>query len=269
MSEAVLFERRDEEYLPTELAGSPWHPAMLHGGAPAALMAYGLEQAVANPALQPTRLTIDLVRPIPKAPLRMSTRNLRTGKRIVLQEITLSADDKPVAIATGLFIQPHPVTVPDYAPRHPLPLPAPDTLQDVSFRDVLFSGKDGMPPGLHTTIQMRPASGLREQGQGAAWLRLPATILAGTANSPFMRAALTSDFSNGVGQLSLGNNQGTINADISLQLLRLPQPGWIGIDARTWLQDNGLAMVQAQLYDGVGLIGQVTQSAMPMLEYSR
>jgi hypothetical protein len=269
MSEAVLFERRDEEYLPTELAGSPWHPAMLHGGAPAALMAYGLEQAVANPALQPTRLTIDLVRPIPKAPLRMSTRNLRTGKRIVLQEITLSADDKPVAIATGLFIQPHPVTVPDYAPRHPLPLPAPDTLQDVSFRDVLFSGKDGMPPGLHTTIQMRPASGLREQGQGAAWLRLPANILADTANSPFMLAALTSDFSNGVGQLSLGNNQGTINADISLQLLRLPQPGWIGIDARTWLQDNGLAMVQAQLYDGVGLIGQVTQSAMPMLEYSR
>ena len=269
MTDAVLFEREGGVYLPTELAGSPWHPAMLHGGAPAALMAYCLERAVNDPGLQPTRLTIDLIRPVPKAPLSVLSRNLRTGKRIALEEVTLLADNKPVAIATGLFIRPQTVTVPDYAPHQASTLPPPDQLPEVSFRDVLFSGNTSMPPGLHTTIQLRPASELREQGQGRAWLRLPATIIAGETNTPFMRAALTSDFSNGVGQLAINRQQGTINADISLQLLRLPASEWIGVDARTLLQDNGLALVQAQLFDTQGLIGQVTQCAMPMGEYAR
>lgn len=269
MTEAVLFQREGDLFLPTELAGSPWHPAMLHGGAPAALLARCLEQSVNNRDLQPTRLTIDLIRPVPKAPLRVVLRNLRTGNRIALQEVTLFAADKPVAIATGLFIHTHPVQVPDYAPHQGCELPPPEQLDEISFRDVLFAGNLNMPSGLHTTVQMRPITALCEQGQGAAWLRLPASVLAGEPNTPFMLAALISDFSNGVGQLSIRPGQGTINADVSLQLLRLPRSEWIAIDARTLLQEDGIAMVQAQLFDTHGLIGQVTQSAMPMLDYAR
>ena len=35
--------------------------------------------------MQPTRMTIDLMRPVPKAPLTLSHRNLRSGKRIALK----------------------------------------------------------------------------------------------------------------------------------------------------------------------------------------
>lgn len=268
MTEAVLFEREGDTFLPTDLAGSPWHPAILHGGAPAGLLAHCLERSV-DPQLQPTRLTIDLMRPVPKAPLQVAVRNLRTGKRIALQEITLLADQKPVAMATGLFIQPNPLLVPDHAPRHISDLPPPDQLDEISFREVLFAGNANMPPGLHTTIRLRPITHEHGEGQGKAWLRLPARIVAGEVNTPFMLAALTADFSNGVGQLAIRPGEGIINADISLQLLRLPRSEWIAVDARTLLQEDGLAMVQAQLYDTHGLIGQVTQSAMPMVEYAR
>lgn len=264
MTEPVLFEREGTTYLPTGWAGSPWHPGVLHGGAPAGLLAHALEQVQQDSGLHPARLTIDLMRPVPKAPLRLQHRNLRTGNRIALEEITLLAGDKPVAVASGLFIRPQPVQVPDHAPRAELALPAPETLAEVNFRDILFAGNAELPPGLHTTVQMRPASALRETGQGKAWLRLPATIVAGQRNTPFMLAALMSDFSNGVGQLAINQQQGVINADISLHLLRLPETEWIGIDARTLLQDNGVALVQAQLYDSRGLIGQVSQCAMPM-----
>ena len=264
MTDEVLFECEGDCYLPTPLAGSPWHPALLHGGAPAALLAHCLEQSLSNVQLKPTRLTIDLMRPVPRSPLSVSLRTLRQGKRIELHEATLMAAGKVVALATGLFVLPQAITVPAYAPLQNSTLPVPESLPDTSFKDVLFAGALDLPPGLHTTVQLRAASPLCEQGQGKAWISLPATIVRGQDNSAFMLAALVADFSNGIGQLALGNNVGTINADLSLQLLRLPESNWIGLDARTLVQAEGIAMVQALMFDTKGLIGQVTQSAMPM-----
>jgi hypothetical protein len=237
---------------------------LLHGGAPAGLLAHCLEQSVANPHLQPARLTIDLIRPVPKLPLSVQLRRIRQGRRIVLEEARLEADGKTVAIATTLFVLPQPVSVPDHAPvRAPL-LPLPDALEDVTFREVLFASSENTPPGLHSTVSMRPVSSLTESGRGQAWLALPVPVLPGVITSPFMLAALIADFSNGVGQLSLGNNTGMINADINLQLLRLPQGEWIGLDATTLVQANGVGMVLADLHDTGGLFGQVVQTAMPM-----
>lgn len=264
MSPSVLFERSGDLFLPTELAGSPWQPGVLHGGAPAGLLAACLEQSVADPRLQPARFTLDLIRPVPRAPLAVQRRRLRAGKRIVLEEARLEADGKTVAIATGLFVATQPVTVPAYAPVSARLEPGPEQLREVSFRDVLFAKNPDMPPGLHTTIRLRPVSALQESGRGTAWLAIPVPILQGSDNSPFMRAALMSDFSNGVGQLSLGGGAGIINADISLHLQRLPQGEWIALDATTRLHAGGVALVTCDLYDTQGCIGQVMQSAMPM-----
>lgn len=267
MSKEVLFERSGNTFIPTVLAGSPWHPAMLHGGSPAGLLAYCLEQSVGNPQLQPARLTIDLIRPVPSSPLTVQTRRIREGKRIVLEEAQLQADGKTVAIATALFVSRQPVTLPDYAPtRSPL-TPLPQQLAEISFREVLFTKIGSMPPGLHTTIALRPVSKLTESGRGTAWLSLPVPVIEGCVTTPFMRAALTADFSNGVGQLHLGNGVGTINADITLQLVRLPQGEWIGLDATALMQPDGIAVVVTDLYDQTGLCGHVTQTAMPMAEF--
>jgi len=267
MTQEVLFEKKAGIFHPTALAGGPWHPGMLHGGAPAGLLAYGLEQSVADPELQPARLSIDLIRPVPRHPLTLSTRRIRSGKRIVLEEATLSAEDKILAIATGLFVRPEPIAVPEIAPCHPGLTPRPEQLEQVSFRDVLFGKSEHTPPGLHTTVALRPISQLTESGQGRAWLSLPVPIVGGEANSPFMLSALMADFCNGVGQLRVAPSIGMINADIHLQLFRAADGEWIGVDARTFVQPSGLAMVTAFLHDHKGLIGQVTQTAMPMPEY--
>lgn len=269
MSSEVLFHQDSDCFVPTSLAGSPWHPALLHGGAPAGLLAHCLEQSVADADLQPVRFTLDLIRPVPSSALKVELRRIRAGKRIVLEEAQLQADGKTVAIATALFALPQPITLPDYAPvRSPL-LPTPESLADVSFRDVLFAKSDNLPEGLHTTIRLRPISKLTESGYGRAWLALPVPIVDGCSTTPFMRAALTADFSNGVGQLSLSEGVGVINADINLQLLRLPQGEWLGLDATTLMDARGLGTVTAELHDCHGLCGLVSQSAMPMAEFSR
>ncbi|HVK99429.1 MAG TPA: hypothetical protein VM553_06420, partial [Dongiaceae bacterium] len=209
------------------------------------------------------------IRPVPNAALTVVLRRIRAGKRIVLDEAQLQADGKTVAVATGLFAQQQPVTLPEYAPRSAPLSPLPDALEEVSFRDVLFAKSDDLPEGLHTTVRMRPISTLTESGHGRAWLALPVPIVDGYVTTPFMRAALTADFSNGVGQLSLGDSVGVINADISLHLLRLPQGEWLGLNATTLLQPSGLGVVTAELHDRQGLCGLVSQSAMPMAEFGR
>jgi len=267
MSQEFLFHCDGDVFTPTPLAGSPWNPGMLHGGAPAGLLAHYLENGVGNASLQPARLSIDLIRPVPNAPLQVVTRRIREGKRIVLEEGRLEAGGKTIAIATALFVQAESIEVPVTAPRRSPLEPLPDQLQSVSFRDVLFKNSPDMPPGLHTTVILKPISHMTESGQGKAWLSLPVPVIDGQINSPFMLAALMSDFCNGVGQLKLAENLGMINADIHLQLFRAPVGDWIGIDAQTLVQANGLGMVTAELHDVLGLIGQVNQTVMPMPEF--
>ena len=49
MTEAAVFVRDGERYVATEVGLGPWYPGALHGGAPAALAARVLAEAVARP----------------------------------------------------------------------------------------------------------------------------------------------------------------------------------------------------------------------------
>jgi len=266
VSDETLFAVQGDTFIPTALAGSPWHPAMLHGGAPAGLLAYCLEREARLEGWQPAKLAIDLLRPVPKAPLGVSVSTRRKGNRIVHLEASLFSHDTVIAVANCLFIKPQELSLPAFAPRSNIEITPPDDLEAVSFRDILFGSGGSMPPGLHTTIQLRPVTALCGQGRGTAWIVLPVAIIEGQSNSPFMLAALASDFGNGVGQLRLGGNLGTINADIVLQLSRLPEGEWVGIDSTALLDATGVGQVLTTLYDTRGRIGQVSQTIMPMGE---
>lgn len=263
----VLFRTDGKHYVPTALAGSPWHPAVLHGGAPAGLLAHCLESQVLAANMQPARLSIDLLRPVPKAPLNISVRPIRSGNRIMLLEGSLEAGGNLVALATALFVKAEPVSLPEYAPVYTGKLSDPEGIGSVSFQDVLFGQSGNMPPGLHTAVELRPASELKETGKGSAWIALPLKIVEGQVNSPFMLAALAADFGNGVGQLKLGENTGTINADVQLQLSRLPKGEWIGLDSEAFMDESGVGQVLTVMHDVHGRIGQVSQTILPMMGF--
>jgi hypothetical protein len=63
-----------ESFVPTEQARGPWDPNALHGGAPAALMTAAFERMQPGAELRIARLGFELLRPIPFAPLSLSTR---------------------------------------------------------------------------------------------------------------------------------------------------------------------------------------------------
>src|ERR1700759_2165599 len=78
----------------------PWDATMQHGSAPAALVTWAAE-AIATPApMQIVRVTLDLMRPVPVAPLTYQTEVLREGRKIQLCAVRLLAGDVVVVRAT-------------------------------------------------------------------------------------------------------------------------------------------------------------------------
>ena len=73
-------------------AAGPWDPRMQHGSAPAALVVWAAEAIPTPVPMRIARVTIDLMRPVPVAPLTVSSEILRDGRTIQLCGVRLLAD---------------------------------------------------------------------------------------------------------------------------------------------------------------------------------
>lgn len=266
----ALFERQGELFLPTEHCASPWGPVTIHGGASSGLLAWALEQRI--PAgMQLARLTVDLYRPVPREPLGVAARAVREGRRLRLLEASLYHDGVEIGRASALALATAAVTIPEHARLDTGP-PAP--LREALARPPVIGVhslpgrvKRSFPPGLHTLVPLKPAQLEMGSGRGSTWVQLPVELIGGMANSPVVRIATLADFSNGFAQLHLDAGTGFINADLTINLHRLPEGEWIGIDARTRAQPQGVAMAESELYDERGLIGRVSQSNLTMARF--
>lgn len=114
MSESIFVPDGDI-FTPTEHARGPWDPRALHGGAPAALIAAAFERMQPGAELPFARLSFEFLRPVPMAPLTLSTHISRPGRRVQALEAELSADDVTVCRASALRLVPAPEQLPELA----------------------------------------------------------------------------------------------------------------------------------------------------------
>ena len=256
-----LYARDGEFFVPTEVGGSPWHPSVLHGGTATGLLGHAVE-ALVPPGYVVTRLTMDLVRPVPKAPLAVSAKVARDGSRLKVIEVDVSHNGKTVCRAAAVLLQAMKITLPEYAPVPHAPPPGPEGLVKFSIQEMLEAKGLSTPRGLHSRIEVYAKELWAERGRNKSWLRLPVDILQGEPLTPFSRVCLLCDFGNGVAQLSLGNAIGMINADVTLSLFRLPAGEWIGFESEAQVQPTGTGIVHSTLYDTAGSFGYVLQSVM-------
>jgi hypothetical protein len=261
----AIFHRDGDHYLPQSPARGPWGES-LHGGAPAALLAQALTDLVAAP-FPLARLTLDMFRPVPLAPLALTGTVLRKGKRLALAEMTLSAEGVPCARALGLFSAPSPL--PEGAvPPTPCPLPRGEGAVVETLAEIVASrvGRK-LPPGdgLHHHLLAEGFDGAVGGGRGAAWLSLPLTLTPEQPLTPMTHLAALADFANGMSQRRVvvdGRNHGYINADISLHILREPALGPLALLVDNHADRGGRAVISGQFFDDGGLVAQVVQSGL-------
>src|SRR5664279_3765483 len=104
MKEAIYRVDGDRVVTSPNAAG-PWDAGMQHGSAPASLVVWAAEAIPTRAPMQIARVTIDLMRPVPVAPLTVETEILREGRKIQLCAVRLYADGVLTVGATVLKIR--------------------------------------------------------------------------------------------------------------------------------------------------------------------
>ncbi|NVN88170.1 MAG: thioesterase family protein [Rhodopseudomonas sp.] len=234
-------------------AAGPWHPTMQHGSPPSALVTY-LAEAIATPQpMQVARLTVDLLRPVPVAPLSFETEVLRQGRKIQLCAVRLLANGVIVVNATVLKIRIEPQQLPAEIEHPPIDVPPPEQCRphDVSHTANPFVG--GM--------SLREAhGGFLSIGPGAIWYRVDRPMIEGQPTSQAMRAVIAADFSNATSAILDFRHWTFINADLNVHFARQPVGDWILLNSEMWLGPDGAGIASSKLGDVHGYFGRAIQN---------
>jgi hypothetical protein len=256
VGDAIYLPEGPDRFAPTELARGPWDPAAQHGGAPAALIARAVERAQSVVPMDVVRLTYELLRPVPLAPLELRTRVVRDGRRVQLVEASLRGGAHEVARATALRIRRDELPAPASdaeAPPHGGPATSAPISMPAFERGPTMFARDGM--------EVRFAAGaFADVGPAFAWFRLRVPLVAGEQPSPLQRLAAAGDFGNGIAAAVPWTTHVFINPDLTLYVERLPEGEWIGLDARTRVGGAGTGVSDSALYDERGRIGRAQQA---------
>lgn len=252
MTDAV-FELDGARARATSWAAGPWDPGLMHGGAPAALIAWAAEQVETPAPMRISRLTIDLMRPAPVAEYAVETEVLRQGRKIQLVQVRLTAGGVEVSRATVLKVRAADLPLPgEFMP--PLDEGLPETGASAPTRL-------GTPNNFGGNFEIRSVrGGFSEPGPAANWFRQHRPTILGQPISPAMRAASVADFSNGISSVLPFEDWTFINGDLTVSFARLPRGEWILSNAVSWLSPDGAGLAMTRLADRDGYFGVAQQS---------
>lgn len=235
----------------------------------AALVVGAIEACAADRSMQLVRLTLELQRPVPLAPLELETQLVRPGRRVQLVDVSVRSDGVVVATARALRMR-----VADCGSKvgdRPVPdarFPAGETSDGERPRGpgegVEVAPIRGDYLAFHNgAMEIRFVAGRFDQlGPATAWFRLRVPVFADEEPSPWQRAAVAADFGNGISaELPFGTAT-FINPDLTVEIVRPPVGPWVGLDARTTLGSPGIGSSESTLWDEQGRIGRSMQSLL-------
>ena len=253
----TMFTETDGAYVPTLQARGPWSLDTLHGGPVAALLAHRVERCVPDGQLRIARLTTDLFRPVPYAPLSVDTEVLREGRRIMAVRASVVCEGVEVSRAQALLLRPTDVDAsagdllpeaipfPEHAPESPL-------------------GGVGREPAYSRTVRFRYVVERGSEAPVVAWVRVPLDLLPGVPLTPAVRAAAVADYVSPLAGMSHVRLRRVpfINADITLYLHRPPEGEWLCLATTSRGSHDGIATGDAFLHDRLGPVGRCIAASL-------
>ena len=246
-----LYESRGRFLHASELTRGPWDPDAQHAGPPAAILMRAFE-ATEPSDLQLTRVTYELLRPVPLGDLAVEASVIRPGRRVQLLQGSISTPDG-VEVVRALALRVAPAPVPAGG------LAGPPAGPDASVpRPFLVNWSPTFPgDGIEVLFA---AGSYAEIGPATAWFRLRVPLIEGEEPSPLQRLAAAADFANGIASELPWSEFVFINPDLTIYVERQPRGEWICLDAQMRVAEGGGAVSEAVLYDTGGRVGRSLQS---------
>jgi len=253
----AFYEPDGELFHATELVRGPWDPGAQHAGPPAALLGRALEQLPGGEGMQVGRVTFEILRSVPIAPVRVSAEVLRPGKKVQMLAAELSVDDEVLMRVRGWRLRSERIEIPPEVTSTPPPPPFP---ADAKGFDFFPTGRD---LGYHSAMELRFAKGgFMELGPATAWLRMRHPLVAGEEPSPLQRTLIAADVGNGISAALDFRRFVFVNVDLTVHLERMPVGEWVCVDATTLPQPSGIGTAESVLADRSGRIGRALQTLL-------
>ena len=276
---SAFFHATDGGFESTELTRGPWDAHSQHAGPPAALIARAVEQAEGigdRPADRLVgRITFEILRPVPIAPLRLEAEVVRPGRRVDLVEATLSdAAGEALVRARAWRLRRGAVGIPERlssahegSPPQRAGRPSgqrePPTDPDELDPDADAFFPSDFDVGYHTGMEYRfAAGGFVEPGPAICWMRMRKPLVGGEEPTPLQRVLIAADSGNGISSTLDFSRFLFINVDLTVHLHRMPAGEWVCLDAVTVPEPTGIGLSDTMLLDERGPIGRACQTLL-------
>ena len=249
----AFYERLDQDrFRSTVATRGPWSAAHQHAGPPAALLGGALAAVLDGGRV--TRITFEVLRPVPITQLEVAVEVRRPGRRVAFAEGTLADDDGPVLLARAWRLREADVGLP--ADRESS-MPPVDEARPASFFDLPWD------EGYHTSIDLRTTRGdFREPGDAAVWFRSRLDVTDDAPITPLQRVLVAADSGNGISARMDPAQWLFVNTDLNVHLREHPQGDWVGLDARTRWGSDGIGLATSVIHGGQGEIGVGSQGLL-------
>jgi hypothetical protein len=264
---SALYVSEGGRFVSTELTRGPWDPGAQHAGPPAALVARELERTpspTGHTDWQLGRITYEILKPVPIAPLVVSAEVVRPGRSVELLTASLTGEEGELVRASawrlardGLELPPGLASEdPDSPARRRVPAGPEQGTEEAFFAT-------GHDVGYHTAMEYRFTEGrFRGLGPATVWMRMRYPLVEGEEPSPLQRVLVAADSGNGVSATLDWSSHLFINVDLSVHLHRLPSGEWVCLDAVTIPEPTGIGLADTALSDERGPIGRALQTLL-------
>jgi hypothetical protein len=248
----AFYELDGDRATPSELTRGPWDPDSQHAGPPSALLARAIELCEPREGMRVGRVTVEILAPLPIAPMTLTARVVRPGRSVEMLEAGVEGPDGELARARGWRLAENEVAA-DW--ERDDPPPGREGAEALEF----FPTGDSV--GWHTAMDIVFARGrFLEPGPGIAWFRPRVALVDGEEVTPLQRVLLAADAGNGISAPLDWQTHIFINTDLTVHLLRPPRGDWVGLDSVTHV--DGIGMTDSALWDEHGRIGRAAQTLL-------
>lgn len=247
----AFFKKSGNKFIGTDTARSPWDSKALNGVMIGGLFGYLFENEIDFLTMNPGRLSIDIIRPVPME-TEWELRLTRPGKKIQLYEATLHSGGEVYAKAYLSCIRK--AEMPAFSSPgldlfdYPLP-------SDVKPREK--STNYNISSSIHSLSVIDP---LDTPGHGVVWMNFHYELFEDEPITPFIQACMMADMGHGTSRALDMEEWVYINIDLNIVFNRMPETNWLLIDGRMESHGIGSAIAHSRFADENGFFALGLQS---------
>jgi len=242
-----------DRFASTPATAGPWSAQAQHGGPPAALLGRALERIDEGVPRLVGRVTLDLLGPVPVAPLAVTSSVLRPGRTVSLRQAELSDESGRVLARAQAWAFP----VLEGPASSVVPLEhGPD---DGHHEDP--------PPSWHRgyldAVEWRWVEGaVTRPGPAVVWMRPLVPLLPGEELTPLQRLLSCVDSASGASAALDPAEWSFLNTELTVHVVRPPEGEWVCLKAETTLGGGSVGLAASEVYDERGLVARSAQALL-------